>query len=132
MEKVLLPRGYGRSYDACKHAIEHDCDIVAPDRSGVIALEYIIKDICKDFDSLEIDRITFSDYIDSVIINHHKFNGAVEAIEIRLYDICQYFEHEKTERGRRKMSYLMILTGACKSCVNTVKSAWLQWKLRDE
>lgn len=26
----------------------------------------------------------------------------VEAIEIRLYDICQYFEHEKTERGRRK------------------------------
>lgn len=102
MEKVLLPRGYGRSYDACKHAIEHDCDIVAPDRSGVIALEYIIKDICKDFDSLEIDRITFSDYIDFVIINHHKFNGAVEAIEIRLYDICQYFEHEKTERGRRK------------------------------
>lgn len=102
MEKVLLPRGCGRSYDACKHAIEHDCDIVAPDRSGVIALEYIIKDICKDFDSLEIDRITFSDYIDSVIINHHKFNGAVEAIEIRLYDICQYFEHEKTERGRRK------------------------------
>ena len=102
MEKVLLPRGYGRSYDACKHAIEHDCDIVAPDKSGVIALEYIIKDICKDFDSLEIDRITFSDYIDSVIINHHKFNGAVEAIEIRLYDICQYFEHEKTERGRRK------------------------------
>ncbi len=57
MEKVLLPRGYGRSYDACKHAIEHDCDIVAPDRAGVIALEYIIKDICKDFDSLEIDRI---------------------------------------------------------------------------
>ena len=102
MEKVLLPRGYGRSYNACRHAIEHDCDIVAPDRSGVIALEYIIKDICKDFDSLEIDRITFSDYIDSVIINHHKFNGAVEAIEIRLYDICQYFEHEKTERGRRK------------------------------
>nr|DAO62238.1 MAG TPA: hypothetical protein [Caudoviricetes sp.] len=102
MEKVLLPRGYGRSYDACKHAIEHDCDIVAPDRSGVIALEYIIKDICKNFDSLEIDRITFSDYVDSVIINHHKFNGVVEAIEIRLYDVRQYFEHEMTERGRRK------------------------------
>lgn len=102
MEKVLLPCGYGRSYDACKHAIEHDCDIVAPDRSGVIALEYIIKDICKKFDSLEIDRITFSNYVDSVIINHHKFNGVVEAIEIRLYDVCQYFEHEKTERGRRK------------------------------
>ena len=96
MEKVLLPRGYGRSYDACKHAI------VAPDRAGVIALEYIIKDICKDFDSLEIDRITCSDYVYSIIINHHKFNGVVEAIEIRLYDICQYFEHEKTERGRRK------------------------------
>ena len=102
MEKVLLPRGYGRSYDACKHAIEHDCDIVAPDRAGVIALEYIIKDICKEFDSLEIDRITYSDYVYSVIIKHHKFNGVVEEIEIRLYDICQYFEHEKTERGRRK------------------------------
>ena len=102
MEKVLLPRGYGRSYDACKYAIEHDCDIVAPDRSGVIALGYIIKDICKDFDSLEIDWITCSDYVYSIIINHHKFNGVVEVIEIRLYDICQYFEQEKTERGRRK------------------------------
>lgn len=102
MEKVLLPRGYGRSYNACKHAIEHDCDIVAPDRSGVIALEYIIKDICEKFDSLEIDRITYSNYVDSVIINHHKYNGALESIEIRLYDIFQYFEHEKTERGRRK------------------------------
>lgn len=102
MEKVLLPRGYGRSYDACKHAIEHDCDIVAPDRAGVIALEYIIKDICEEFDSLEIDRITYPDYVYSVIIKHNKFNGVVEEIEIRLYDICQYFEHEKTERGRRK------------------------------
>jgi hypothetical protein len=102
MEKVLLPRGCGRSYNACKHAIEYGCDIVAPDRAGVIVLEYIIKDICKEFDSLEIDRITYSNYIDSVIINHHKFNGAVEAIEVRLYDICQYFGHEKTERGRRK------------------------------
>lgn len=102
MEKVLLPRGYERSYDACKHAIEHDCDIVAPNRAGVIALEYIIKDICKEFDSLEIDRITCSDYVYSVIINHHKFNGVVEEIEVRLYDICQYFKHEKTERGRRK------------------------------
>ena len=102
MEKVLLPRGYGRSYDACKHAIEHDCDIVAPDRAGVIALEYIIKDICKDFDSLEIDRITCSDYVYSIIINHHKFNGVVEAIEIRLYDICQYFEHEKDRTWSKK------------------------------
>lgn len=102
MEKVLLPRGYGRSYDACKHAIENNCDIVAPDRVGVIALEYILRDICKDFDSLEIDRITYSNYVNSVIINQRKYDGTEESIEIRLYDICQYFEHEKTERGRRK------------------------------
>lgn len=101
MEKVLLPRWYGRSYDACKHAIENNCDIVAPDRVGVIALEYIIKDICKEFDSLEIDRITYLNYVDSVIINHYKYDGTEESIEIRLYDICQYFEHEKTERGRK-------------------------------
>nr|DAT88118.1 MAG TPA: hypothetical protein [Caudoviricetes sp.] len=102
MEKVLLPRGYGRSYDACKHAIENNCDIVAPDRAGVIALEYILKDICKEFDSLKIDRITYPNYVYSVIINHRKYDGTEESIEIRLYDICQYFEHEKTERGRRK------------------------------
>nr|DAT26366.1 MAG TPA: hypothetical protein [Bacteriophage sp.] len=102
MEKVLLPRGYGRSYDACKYAIEHGCDIVAPDRAGVTALEYIIKDICKEFDSLEIDRITYPNYVESVIINQCKYDGTEESIEIRLYDICQYFEHEKTERGRRK------------------------------
>lgn len=102
MEKVLLPRGYGRSYDACKHAIENNCDIVAPDRAGVIALEYILRDICKEFDSLEIDRITYPNYVYSVIINQRKYDGTEESIEIRLYDICQYFEHEKTERGRRK------------------------------
>lgn len=102
MEKVLLPRGYGRSYDACKHAIENNCDIVAPDRVGVIALEYILRDICKEFDSLETDRITYSNYVDSVIINQCKYDGTEDSIEIRLYDICQYFEHEKTERGRRK------------------------------
>lgn len=102
MEKVLLPRGYGRSYDACKYAIENNCDIVAPDRVGVIALEYIINDICKEFDSLEIDRITYLNYVYSVIINQRKYDGTEESIEIRLYDICQYFEHEKTERGRRK------------------------------
>lgn len=88
MEKVLLPRGYGRSYDACKHAIENNCDIVAPDRAGVIALEYILRDICKEFDSLEIDRITYSNYVDSVIINQRKYDGTEESIEIRLYDIC--------------------------------------------
>ena len=102
MEKVLLPRGYGRSYDACKHAIENNCDIVAPDRAGVIALEYILRDICKEFDSLEIDRTTYPNYVYSVIINQRKYDGTEESIEIRLYDICQYFEHEKTERGRRK------------------------------
>ena len=102
MGKVLLPRGYGRSYDACKHAIENNCDIVAPDRAGVIALEYILRDICKEFDSLEIDRITYSNYVYSVTINQCKYDGTEESIEIRLYDICQYFEHEKTERGRRK------------------------------
>lgn len=102
MEKVLLSRGYGRSYNACKHAIENNCDIVAPDRAGVITLEYILRDICKEFDSLEIDRITYSNYVNSVIINQCKYDGTEESIEIRLYDICQYFEHEKTERGRRK------------------------------
>ena len=120
MEKVLLPRGYGRSYDACKHAIEHDCDIVAPDRAGVIALEYIIKDICKDFDSLEIDRITCSDYVYSIIINHHKFNG-VNISNTKRQNVVE-----------EKMSYLMILTGVCKSCAHIVKSVWLQWKLRGE
>lgn len=102
MEKVLLPRGYGRSYDACKYAIENNCDIVAPDRAGVIALTYIIQDVCKASDSLELYRITcVGDIVYSAIVIRHECNKT-DSVEIRLYDICQYFEHEKTERGRRK------------------------------
>lgn len=102
MEKVLLPRGYGRSYDACKHAIENNCDIVAPDRAGVIALTYIIQDVCKASDLLELYRITcVGDIIYSTIVIRHERNKT-DSVEIRFYDICQYFEHEKTERGRRK------------------------------
>lgn len=102
MEKVLLPRGYGRSYDACKHAIEHDCDIVAPDRAGVIALTYIIQDVCKESNLLELYRITcVGDIVYSAIVIRHERNKT-DSVEIRLYDVCQYFEYEKTERGRRK------------------------------
>lgn len=102
MEKILLPRGYGRSYDACKYAIENNCDIVAPDRAGVIALTYIIQDVCKASDLLELYRITcVGDIIHSAIVIRHERNKT-DSVEIRFYDICQYFEHEKTERGRRK------------------------------
>ena len=102
MEKILLPRGYGRSYDACKHAIENNCDIVAPDRAGVIALTYIIQDVCKATDLLELYRITcVGDIIYSAIVIRHERNKT-DSVEIRLYDVWQYFEYEKTERGRRQ------------------------------
>lgn len=102
MEKVLLPRGYGRSYDACKHAIENNCDIVAPDRAGVIALTYIIQDVCKASDLLELYRITcVGDIVYSAIVIRHECNKT-DSVEIRFYDVCQYFKYERTERGRRK------------------------------
>lgn len=102
MKKVISPRGMGRSYNACKYAIENNCDIVAPDRAGVIALTYIIQDVCKATDLLELYRITcVGDIIYSAIVIRHERNKT-DSVEIRFYDICQYFEQEKTERGRKK------------------------------
>ncbi len=100
MEKVISPRGMGRSYKACEYAIEHNCDIIAPDRSGVIALMYAIENICKGSDMLELYRITYHSDVDSATVIKHN-DADVTAVEIRLYDVCQYFEREKTERGRR-------------------------------
>lgn len=48
MDKFIQPRGTGRTYNICKYAIEHDCDIVSPTiRSRQYCLD-TIKKICDE------------------------------------------------------------------------------------
>ena len=100
MEKILLPRGYGRSYDACRYAIACNCDIVAPTEASVIVLAHDIEDICRESGSWEFYRTTCTgDKIHSVIVIRHEYE---DSVEIRLYDVRQYLYCDRLERGRKK------------------------------
>lgn len=50
MEKFIQPRGTGRTYNICKYAIEHDCDIVSPTMCSVDNCLETIKKICEKSD----------------------------------------------------------------------------------
>lgn len=50
MDRILAPRGGERTYQVCKYAIEHDCDIIVP---GITNIKYCLntlKKICDDSD----------------------------------------------------------------------------------
>lgn len=44
MEKIITPRGGGRTYKICKYAIEYDCDIIVP---TINHFDYIVDTIQK-------------------------------------------------------------------------------------
>ena len=46
MEKIIAPRGSGRTYRICKYAIENDCDIIVPALSSIQHIVTIIMQIC--------------------------------------------------------------------------------------
>lgn len=48
MDRILAPRGGGRTYQVCKYAIEHDCDIIVPTMMSVRTCQKTLKKICED------------------------------------------------------------------------------------
>lgn len=50
MERILTPRGGGRTYRVCKYAIEHDCDIIVPTIANIKYCFDTLKKICDNSD----------------------------------------------------------------------------------
>lgn len=50
MERILTPRGGGRTYRVCKYAIEHDCDIIVPTIENIKHCFDTLKKICDNSD----------------------------------------------------------------------------------
>lgn len=50
MDRILAPRGDGRTYQVCKYAIEHDCDIIVPTATNIRTCQNTLKKICNDSD----------------------------------------------------------------------------------
>lgn len=47
MEKIIAPRGSGRTYQICKYAIENDCDIIVPTSLNVEIVTKTIIFLCE-------------------------------------------------------------------------------------
>lgn len=50
MNRILAPRGGGRTYQVCKYAIEHDCDIIVPTIANIKHCFDTLKKVCEDSD----------------------------------------------------------------------------------
>ena len=49
-EKIITPRGGGRTYQICKYAIEYDCDIIVPTINHFNYIVDTIQKICSSSD----------------------------------------------------------------------------------
>lgn len=50
MDRILAPRGGGRTYQICKYAIENDCDIIVPTINQFDHIVDTIQKICSSSD----------------------------------------------------------------------------------
>ncbi len=60
MEKFIGPRGSGRTYQICKYAIEHECDIIIVNHTRVQYIITVIMNICSE--SINTTKWTYCNY----------------------------------------------------------------------
>lgn len=87
MEKFITPRGSGRTYQICKYAIEHDCDIIVPMAGDAQHIITVIMRVCADsngeliYGGLDaanntVDVVTWNDRIKIHIYDASNFSFA--------------------------------------------------------
>ena len=78
LERILTPRGGGRTYRVCKYAIEHDCDIIVPNNISRQRITTVLFNICNT-----TDEQTYRNYnFDTNTVQIDKIEGQ---IEIRIF-----------------------------------------------
>lgn len=91
MEKIIAPRGGGRTYQICKYAIENDCDIIVPTINQFNNIVDTIQKICSASDGKWI-YCSFNK--PTAIVDVAVWNGRRQ---IKIYDAriftAAYFEY---------------------------------------
>ena len=112
MQKFISPRRSGRTYQICKYAIEHDCDIIIPTQHSVQHIVTIIMQICADsngefiYGGIDAPNNT----IDVVTWNNK--------IKIHLYD-ADSFQHAQFGPARRKPVVIDDIDECMKRIINS-------------
>lgn len=78
MEKFISPRGSGRTYQICRYAIEHNCDIIVPTGRARQQITSVLFKICE-----ATDIQTYRNYnFDTNTVSIDKIE---ESVEIRIF-----------------------------------------------
>lgn len=83
MKKFIGPRGSGRTYQICRYAIEHNCDIIVPTNRARQMMTTVLFHICG-----ATDGQTYRDYnFDTNTVRIDKIEGL---IEIRIFKAADF------------------------------------------
>lgn len=89
MEKFIQPRGTGRTYNICKYAITHNCDIVSPTTQAANFCMLTIEKLCnlsnKKYILCKMDQST-----GTILIFRNKEE---DLIKIQCFGVKEYIRH---------------------------------------
>lgn len=112
MEKIIAPRGSGRTYRICKYAIENDCDIIVPTLHSIQHIVTIIMQICADSNG-EYEYIGYNNTLRDI-----KVKTWDDTIVIHIIDAAN-FQHAMFGPARRKPVVIDDIDECMKSIVNS-------------
>ena len=112
MEKIIAPRGSGRTYRICKYAIENDCDIIVPTLSSIQHIVTIIMQICADSNG----EYKYAGYNDA--LHDIKVKILDDTIVIHIID-ANGFQHAMFGPARRKPVVIDDIDECMKRIINS-------------
>jgi hypothetical protein len=112
MEKIIAPRGSGRTYRICKYAIENDCDIIVPTLHSIQHIVTIIMQICANSNG-EYEYIGYNNTLHDI-----KVKTWDDTIVIHIIDATN-FQHAMFGPARRKPVVIDDIDECMKRVINS-------------
>lgn len=112
MEKIIAPRGSGRTYRICKYAIENDCDIIVPTLHSIQHIVTIIMQICANSNG-EYEYIGYNETLHDI-----KLKTWDDTIVIHIIDATN-FQHAMFGPARRKPVVIDDIDECMKRVINS-------------
>lgn len=112
MEKIIAPRGSGRTYRICKYAIENDCDIIVPTLHSIRHIVTIIMQVCANSNG-EYEYIGYNNTLHDI-----KVKTWDDTIVIHIIDAAN-FQHAMFGPDRRKPVVIDDIDECMKRIINS-------------
>lgn len=112
MEKIIAPRGSGRTYRICKYAIENDCDIIVPTLHSIQHIVTIIMQICSNSNG-EYEYIGYNETLHDI-----KLKTWDDTIVIHIID-ADNFQHATFGPSRRRPVVIDDIDECMKRIINS-------------